>query len=465
MRRLMLISGVLFLLTLPQPASAVPAGSIVGLPAWDAVPTPSQGLLGIDAVSPTDIWAVGGRSGRTLVEHSNGAAFDVVRSPSRSGRTNILEDVAGVAQDDVWAVGHSDVTDFVGALTLTEHWDGSRWRVVKTPNVGDQETQNELTGVAAVAPDDVWAVGSATDFHPGGTPLILHWNGSRWTSVRNDCGTGLTEVDARGPGDVWAVGGAGTCHWNGTVWKDIPAASDPTGQAGIDLRDVAIVGPRNVWAVGIAYFSCGEGQVCPVGEIQHWTGGPSWHHVIDGVPILYGVTAIASNDIYAVGLGIGPAILHFDGASWSKVPSGFDVGVLQAVDAAAPSDLWAAGSGGGNPSRSLVEHAPSATSGAVAGGSNVGGATISWFGKESGSVETDPFGDYQVGGLPAGRYTFTATYAGCGPDSAHVRIVAGTIIGRDFHIDCGEPDPGPPAGDSSFGSVRLSYPARAGEVP
>ena len=40
-------------------------------------------------------------------------------------------------------------------------------------------------------------------------------------------------------------------------------------------------------------------------------------------------------------------------------------------------------------------------------------ATISWFGPENGSsTETDPFGDYEVGGLLAGTYTFTATYAG-----------------------------------------------------
>src|SRR5438552_6364829 len=159
MRRLVLVSAVLFVLALPLQASAGPAGSIIGLPAWDAVPTPSQGLLGIAALSPTNLWAVGGRSGRTLVEHSTGAGFDVVRSPSRPDRNNVLEDVAGAAKDDLWAVGHSDVTDGIGALTLAEHWNGSRWSIVKTPNVGDQQTQSELTGVAALAPDDVWAVG------------------------------------------------------------------------------------------------------------------------------------------------------------------------------------------------------------------------------------------------------------------------------------------------------------------
>jgi hypothetical protein len=436
MRRSILLLAVLSLAALPGQALAEGADAVVGLPAWDAVHSPSEGLLGVAALSPTDVWAVGSRSDRTLTEHSTGSGFTVVPSPSRSGRKNVLEDVAGVGADDVWSVGHSDVTDLVGALTLAEHWDGTSWHIVKTPNVGDEQTQNELTGVAAVASDDVWAVGSATDFHPGGTPLVFHWNGIRWTSMRTDCGVGLTEVDARAADDVWAVGGSDTCHWNGTSWRHISAAADPTGQAGIALEDVTIAGPRDVWAVGIAYYSCGEGQVCPIGEIQHWTGGSSWHHVTTAAPVLYGVRAIAANDIYAVGLGIGPAILHYDGASWSKVPSGFDIGELMAVDASGPNDLWAAGDRGGQSADSLAEHAPSATSGAVVGGSNVGGATISWFGKETGSVETDPFGDYQVGGLPAGTYRFTATYAGCNPDTARVTVSAGVTIGRNFHIDC-----------------------------
>ena len=83
-----------------------------------------------------------------------------------------------------------------------------------------------------------------------------------------------------------------------------------------------------------------------------------------------------------------------------------------------------------------MEHAPAFDSGAVVGDTNVGDATVSWFGAESGSVQTDPSGSYQVGGLPAGSYTFTATYPGCQPDSATVKVLAGTTIGRDFHVEC-----------------------------
>jgi hypothetical protein len=66
----------------------------------------------------------------------------------------------------------------------------------------------------------------------------------------------------------------------------------------------------------------------------------------------------------------------------------------------------------------------------------VSGATISWFGRENGSVEADSFGDYQVGGLTAGSYRFTATFAGCQPDIAQVQVVAGTTILQDFHLTC-----------------------------
>src|SRR5207237_799301 len=92
-----------------------------------------------------------------------------------------------------WNGWRTATSGSAGVRRLAEHWKGGRCRIAKAPNGRDQETQNELTGVAAVAPDDVWAVGSATDFHPGGTPLIVHWNGTRWTRVPNDCGMGLTE--------------------------------------------------------------------------------------------------------------------------------------------------------------------------------------------------------------------------------------------------------------------------------
>src|SRR5205823_5991731 len=74
---------------------------------------------------------------------------------------------------DVWAVGEQ------GVQTLTEHWDGTQWSIVPSPNVGDGE--NFLAGVASTATDEVWAVGYH-DSMPSGT-LIERWNGTSWSVV------------------------------------------------------------------------------------------------------------------------------------------------------------------------------------------------------------------------------------------------------------------------------------------
>ena len=104
------------------------------------------------------------------------------------------------------------------------------------------------------------------------------------------------------------------------------------------------------------------------------------------------------------------------------------------MDSAAPDNLWAAGE---YELGTLIEHAPSSTQGAVVGQTNVSHSTVSWFGPENGSTETDVFGAYQIGGLQAGTYTFTATEPGCGPDSRTVTVVAGQTQEQNFHINCG----------------------------
>ncbi len=67
---------------------------------------------------------------------------------------------------------------------------------------------NQLLGVAAVAPNDVWAVGQSTDFGAGQT-LIVHWNGTAWSTVPSPHpGTYsvLRSVSAVSANDMWAVG-------------------------------------------------------------------------------------------------------------------------------------------------------------------------------------------------------------------------------------------------------------------
>src|SRR5581483_2701034 len=134
-----------------------------------------------------------------LIEHWNGTAWSVVTTDTMPSS---LMAVAAIATNDVWAVGQR------GTQTLTEHWDGITWSVVPSPNGG---TLNDgLSGVSAVTSADLWAVGFDITAGPSLT-LIEHWNGTRWSVVPSPNPSAtlnfLNGVAAdHASGQTWAVG-------------------------------------------------------------------------------------------------------------------------------------------------------------------------------------------------------------------------------------------------------------------
>src|SRR5205814_6959443 len=63
-------------------------------------------------------------------------------------------------------------------------------------------------------------------------------------------------------------------------------------------------------------------------------------------PYLYGLAAVSANDVWAVGGANQTFTAHWDGSSWSTVPSPNPYGAgsgLRAVAAVATNDVWAVG--------------------------------------------------------------------------------------------------------------------------
>jgi hypothetical protein len=179
-------------------------------------------LQGVKAFSPTDVWAVGSQipSGtanrRTLVMHFNGSVWSVVTSANPDPNVDILHAVDGVSSNDLWAVGQQATSESVtgrapGTRTLAEHWNGTRWTPVTTPNSGDEDT---LNGVAAAASTRVFSAG--TFVQTGGSipiqrTLAERWNGASWAlDPSGNVGTNDNELLGAaaipGTGAVWAVG-------------------------------------------------------------------------------------------------------------------------------------------------------------------------------------------------------------------------------------------------------------------
>lgn len=208
---------------------------------WSIVSSPNgpgatgSVLQGISAVSADDIWVSGyayvtGGAYTGLVEHWDGASWTVVDSPQPS-QDVMLADVVATSATDATAVGQMIATDQESILTLTEHWDGSSWTVESSPNP-EGAVVSSLTGVSASSPTDVWAVGSAATASAT-TTLTEHWDGSAWTIVKSKDASGgssnvLAGVTSLSSGRAWAIGEAVALSgvtsllaekWNGKHWK------------------------------------------------------------------------------------------------------------------------------------------------------------------------------------------------------------------------------------------------------
>ncbi len=285
---------------------------------WVEIPTPQPTscptcthvtLWAVDALGPNDVWACGekfvqgpGGSPGThiLVMHWNGSSWTAMNTPIQAAAGDVLYGVEAIAPNDVWFFGdyiYQGPTTSDRAIAL--HYDGSNFTFVPVPSVNPQTSGfgdgNGLRAGFALASNDIWAVGAASD------------------------------------GDSMPAGHSQIQHWNGSTWQNVPG---PTPGDFHDLNAVVALAPNDVWAGGEYVGASGNH-----GLALHYNGS-SWTQV----PVAAGIqdfVAFASDDIYAAG----GAIMHWDGASWSVVETFPQVvGATETgLSAAGPCDLWTGG--------------------------------------------------------------------------------------------------------------------------
>jgi alpha-tubulin suppressor-like RCC1 family protein len=367
-------------LALAGPGGTAPAAVTgPGSSPWRVVGSPvdpaSDGLTddpftAVSAASGTRAWAVGAANDladpQPLAEHWDGHSWHDVSVPlPAGGTTGRLSGVLELSASNVWAVGSTNQTSGGEEATLVEHFNGSKWSVVPSP---DPETgtgtTDELNAIAGTSPTDLWAVGSFGDDNFNGM-LFEHWNGQTWSFVpppseNEEFGEAVTAIS---PDDVWAVGDTAnetiSAHWNGAAWSFVttPFLTDGNGSFN-QLTGVTAVGADNVWASG--YEGDVDQQNLSDPYVLHWNG-TAWS--LKRVPNagsegskLTGITALSASDIWAAGqTGEDDGSLlslaeHFNGTQWSAVPSldpgelppGIDSG-FSAISGASPHTLFAVG--------------------------------------------------------------------------------------------------------------------------
>jgi hypothetical protein len=152
---------------------------------WATVPSPDPARKGCAsdelssvAATPTMTLAVGDYCGASLVLRLEDGQWRQMVSPGPpTGVSEHLASVTVTSAASAWAVGH------IAGKMLILHWNGEKWATASAPRPADARSTT-LAGVSAVSPSDAWAVGHADYRHGARKLLIEHWNGTRWRLVR-----------------------------------------------------------------------------------------------------------------------------------------------------------------------------------------------------------------------------------------------------------------------------------------
>lgn len=264
--------------------------------------------------SGSDVFSVG--YGGTI-RHYDGTAWSVMDAP---GGQTTLYGVWGSSGSDVFAVG----VDHVTGRSLVLHYDGASW------------SRMALDPAFTWQLNDVWGT-SGSDVYAVGSPGVLHYDGVSWTRMTEGYGSSVWGTS----GSDLFVAGAGIRHFDGATWS-VMVPPDNT----VSYQDIWGSSGTDVYVVG--YESTGiPGALTwnhPV--LQHYDG-TAWTSVSPGQGHHYkGIWGSSGSDVFVIGydvLSYAGMILHFDGATWSRVKDLESPSTLSAVWGASNTDVFAAG--------------------------------------------------------------------------------------------------------------------------
>ncbi|GCE14451.1 hypothetical protein [Tengunoibacter tsumagoiensis] len=228
----------------------------------------------------------------------------------------------------------------------------------------DTQSPGIINSVAAINTNEAWAVGNTLRNDLYDQTLFEHWNGKIWqvipgaTIPQTNPAThavpmGVAEIATN---NVWVVGRIFNIitgnqplieHWNGTNWRLVPAARGTS-----QLQGISALASNNIWALGSSGGGTDQSSSLPL--VENWNG-VAWSAIKTPINTsttqFSAIVALSSNNVWIAGeQGNATLFEHWNGTDWSITPSpnitvsqGFSTTYMNSIRALTPDDIWSVG--------------------------------------------------------------------------------------------------------------------------
>jgi hypothetical protein len=178
------------------------------------------------AVSPSDIWGTGAGDiwavASTGVSHFDGANWSTTIDQTAASHYGAFGRVWGNSSSDVFIVAPDGVI---------MHYQGSGW--------------SSLTAIPTFPIYDIAAYSTTAACGVGGNGLAIQYDGTTWTTMESATNNDLYSVCGWGDGRYMAVGASGALsYYDGSQWTNVNSGTTET------LHDIWCTTPGNSLVVG-----------------------------------------------------------------------------------------------------------------------------------------------------------------------------------------------------------------------
>ena len=317
-----------------DPVSGMPQSGMVlhyAAGSWSQVGAalPSAYLGGLDMISSSEGWAMGGDgSNQSLLLHISNGGWQQVSLPNDPQAAPAV--LAMRTPDEGWMAMANLKTAYSGANTSLFHYAAGAWSLVSTP-------LHYITDVAPIADGEAWVIGWNTD---GTGSLVRVQGGTATVVLSSPSNSSFSRLRVFAPNDIW-IEGAKHAAANAEVY-DEPLAYHFDGSAWVrvnlrvpqGVQHVGIVSSTTAWSfASIQPMPPNQTAYGQIASIYSNAGG-QWQTLSVPYKDLQSLEVVSqsSTDVWAIGVYMVTmqtsantsssvseyVLLHYTGGTWTE---------------------------------------------------------------------------------------------------------------------------------------------------